>query len=128
MELREIQELMRCFDASGLTALEVSGEGTSLRMEKAAGAPAPAAPTGPAPMPAPIPSPAKAGVEAILCAMALREGWLPPAIHYRVPDPECALDVVPNAGREATITAALSNSLGFGGRDAALVLGRYKEV
>ena len=58
MELREIQELMRCFDASGLTALELSGEGTSLRMEKG-GAARPAAPlpqaataeTAPAPVP-----------------------------------------------------------------------------
>ena len=63
MELREIQELMKCFDASGLTALELSGEGTSLRMEKAAGAPAPAAPAGLAARPAPIPAPAKTAVE-----------------------------------------------------------------
>lgn len=63
MELREIQELMKCFDASGLTALELSGEGTSLRMEKAAGAPAPAASAGLAARPAPIPAPAKAAVE-----------------------------------------------------------------
>ena len=63
MELREIQELMKCFDTSGLTALELSGEGTSLRMEKAAGAPAPAAPAGLAARPAPIPAPAKTAVE-----------------------------------------------------------------
>ena len=66
MELREIQELMRCFDASGLTALELSGEGTSLRMEKG-GAARPAAPLPPAApaetAPAPVPPAARATVE-----------------------------------------------------------------
>ena len=66
MELREIQELMRCFDASGLTALELSGEGTSLRMEKG-GAARPAAPLPQAATaetaPAPVPPAARATVE-----------------------------------------------------------------
>lgn len=70
---------------------------------------------------------AAGAVEAILCAKALEEGCLPPTIHYREPDPECALDVIPNRCRKAEITAALSDSLGFGGHNAALVLGRYKE-
>ena len=56
-----------------------------------------------------------------------KEGCLPPTIHYREPDPECPLDVIPNRCRRAEITAALSDSLGFGGHNAALVLGRYKE-
>lgn len=71
---------------------------------------------------------AAGAVEAILCAMALREGYLPPTIHYREPDPDCALDVIPNTGRASGACAALSNSLGFGGHNAALVLGKYKEV
>lgn len=71
---------------------------------------------------------AAGAVEAILCAMALREGYLPPTIHYREPDPDCALDVIPNTGRASGACAALSNSLGFGGHNAALVLGNYKEV
>ena len=71
---------------------------------------------------------AAGAVEAILCVMALREGYLPPTIHYREPDPDCALDVIPNTGRASGACAALSNSLGFGGHNAALVLGKYKEV
>ena len=71
---------------------------------------------------------AAGAVEAILCVMALREGYLPPTIHYREPDPDCALDVIPNTGRALGACAALSNSLGFGGHNAALVLGKYKEV
>ena len=68
---------------------------------------------------------AAGAVEAILCVMALREGYLPPTIHYREPDPDCALDVIPNTGRALGACAALSNSLGFGGHNAALVLGKY---
>ena len=68
---------------------------------------------------------AAGAVEAILCVMALREGYLPPTIHYREPDPDCALDVIPNTGRASGACAALSNSLGFGGHNAALVLGKY---
>ena len=70
---------------------------------------------------------ASGAVEAILSALALREGFVPPTIHYRVPDEECDLDVVPNEGRAADIRYALSNSLGFGGHNASLVLKRWEE-
>lgn len=63
---------------------------------------------------------AAGAVEALACVMALRDSFLPPTINYRVPDPECALDVVPNEGRAAKIKAVLSNSLGFGGHNATL--------
>lgn len=62
--------------------------------------------------------------EAIFTALALRDGMLPPTINYRVPDEECALDVVPGEARQADIRYALSNSLGFGGHNACLLLGR----
>ncbi len=69
---------------------------------------------------------AAGAVEAIFCTLALREGFLPPTVGYRTPDEECALDVVPNAGRPADIRYALSNSLGFGGHNAALVLKKWE--
>jgi 3-oxoacyl-[acyl-carrier-protein] synthase II len=62
------------------------------------------------------------GVEAIGCIMALKHGCLPPTINYEHPDPECDLDYVPNQARAATITTAMSNSFGFGGHNATIVL------
>ena len=70
---------------------------------------------------------AAGAVEAIFTALALKEGFVPPTIGYQVPDPACDLDIVPNAGRNANLRIALSNSLGFGGHNAALVLKRWEE-
>ena len=70
---------------------------------------------------------AAGGVEAIVTALALEEGFLPATIHYREPDPECDLDVIPNQGRKAQAEAALSNSLGFGGHNATLALKRFRD-
>ena len=69
---------------------------------------------------------AAGAIEAAICALAIQQGVLPPTINYETPDPECDLDYVPNAAREAKVDAALSNSFGFGGTNAALVIGRYK--
>ncbi len=69
---------------------------------------------------------AAGAVEAIISAMALKEGFLPPTINYKTPDPECDLDYVPNKGRKAEINYALSNALGFGGHNAAIVLKKYE--
>jgi 3-oxoacyl-[acyl-carrier-protein] synthase II len=68
---------------------------------------------------------AAGAVEGIVCALAVSEGFLPPTINYRVPDPECDLDVVPGTGRNAEVRHALSNSLGFGGHNASLVVSEY---
>ncbi len=68
---------------------------------------------------------AAGAVEAIFTALALKEGFVPPTIGYQVPDPACDLDIVPNEGRQADIKIALSNSLGFGGHNAAVVLKRW---
>jgi len=65
---------------------------------------------------------AAGGVEAIACALALKEGIIPPTINYQYPDPECDLDYVPNTTRKKAITVAISNSLGFGGHNATIVL------
>ncbi|MDW4496720.1 beta-ketoacyl-[acyl-carrier-protein] synthase family protein [Sulfitobacter sp. D35] len=61
-------------------------------------------------------------VELLACIMALREGVIAPTIGYEEPDPECALDVVPNEAREAKVTVALSNAFAFGGMNAVLAL------
>ncbi|MCX7843394.1 MAG: beta-ketoacyl-ACP synthase II [Clostridia bacterium] len=69
---------------------------------------------------------AAGAVEAIITGFALKEGFLPPTINYNTPDPECDLDYVPNVGRKAEIKYALSNALGFGGHNAALILKKYE--
>ena len=61
-------------------------------------------------------------VELLACLMALRDGVIAPTIGYEQPDPNCALDVVPNVARQAKVTAALSNAFAFGGMNAVLAL------
>ncbi|WP_338548102.1 beta-ketoacyl-[acyl-carrier-protein] synthase family protein [Roseovarius phycicola] len=64
-------------------------------------------------------------VELLACIMALRDGVIAPTINYEEPDPECALDVVPNVAREAKVDVALSNAFAFGGLNAVLALKRF---
>jgi 3-oxoacyl-[acyl-carrier-protein] synthase II len=66
-----------------------------------------------------------AALEAIFCVMALREGAVPPTIHYHTPDPDCDLDYVPNEARRLPVAAAVSNAFGFGGHNSSLVLRRF---
>jgi 3-oxoacyl-[acyl-carrier-protein] synthase II len=68
---------------------------------------------------------ASGAVEAIICIKTILEGCLPPTINQEHPDPECDLDYVPNMARPKRIDAALSNSLGFGGHNTALVVSRF---
>ena len=63
-------------------------------------------------------------VELLACIMALRDGIIAPTIGYEEPDPECALDVVPNDAREAKVDVVLSNAFAFGGMNAVLALAR----
>jgi len=63
-------------------------------------------------------------VELLACIMALRDGIIAPTVGYEEPDPECALDVVPNTAREARVDAVLSNAFAFGGLNAVLALRR----
>ena len=61
---------------------------------------------------------------AALCALALDRQWVPPTINYQNPDPACDLDVVPNHGREEKLKYIMSNSFGFGGINACVILGK----
>jgi len=67
---------------------------------------------------------ATGAIEAALSALALDRQWVPPTINYRNPDPACDLDVVPNHGRAAKLNYIMSNSFGFGGINACVILGR----
>jgi 3-oxoacyl-[acyl-carrier-protein] synthase II len=68
---------------------------------------------------------AAGGVETAFCALALSRGVIPPTINYTTPDPECDLDYVPNTAREVRVDHVITNSFGFGGTNACLVLSRY---
>jgi 3-oxoacyl-[acyl-carrier-protein] synthase II len=68
---------------------------------------------------------AAGAIEAMFCVQALRDGVVPPTINQENPDPECDLDYVPNVKREHRAEIAVSNSFGFGGHNATLVLRRY---
>jgi nodulation protein E len=64
-------------------------------------------------------------VELIACLMALQDGVIAPTINFEAPDPDCDLDVVPNAARERSVDAAMTNAFAFGGLNAVLVLRRF---
>jgi 3-oxoacyl-[acyl-carrier-protein] synthase II len=67
---------------------------------------------------------AAGALEAMATAFALHDGVLPPTINLDTPDPECDLDYVPNHARTADVEVAISNTFGFGGQNATLVLRR----
>jgi beta-ketoacyl-acyl-carrier-protein synthase II len=70
---------------------------------------------------------AAGAVEALVCALAIHDGRIPPTINLEQPDPHCDLDYVPNVAREMPVDVALSISLGLGGHNSALILRRYVE-
>ncbi|MBG9793405.1 3-oxoacyl-ACP synthase [Paenibacillus dendritiformis] len=69
---------------------------------------------------------AAGGVEAVICALTLQHGMIPPTINLENQDPECDLDYVPNVPRKADVRTAMSNSFGFGGHNATVVLTKYE--
>jgi len=70
---------------------------------------------------------AAGGVESVITVLALYHGILPPTINYEKPDPECDLDYIPNVARHAEVRHAMTNSFGFGGTNATLVLKKFEE-
>jgi 3-oxoacyl-[acyl-carrier-protein] synthase II len=69
---------------------------------------------------------ASGAVEAIVCTQVIQNGILPPTINYETPDPECDLDYVPNQARKVQSKHTMSNSFGFGGHNATIILSEYK--
>ena len=69
---------------------------------------------------------ASGALEALICTKIINEGVIPPTINYETPDPECDLDYVPNQPRKAQVHHTLSNSFGFGGHNATLIISRYE--
>lgn len=70
---------------------------------------------------------ASGALEAVICVKGLLSNTLPPTINYETPDPECDLDYVPNTARTVNITNVMSNSFGFGGHNATIIITRYTE-
>lgn len=71
---------------------------------------------------------ASGALEALFCVMAIQNCAIPPTINYEFPDPECDLDYVPNSFRPLDVIHAMSNSFGFGGHNATIILSKYGEV
>ncbi len=70
---------------------------------------------------------ASGALEAVICTLVLQHQFIPPTINYETPDPECDLDYVPNQGRSASVKHILSNSFGFGGHNASIILSQVQE-
>ncbi|MEO8289301.1 MAG: beta-ketoacyl-ACP synthase II [Chloroflexota bacterium] len=70
---------------------------------------------------------AAGAMEAVFCVKAIQEGIIPPTINQEVPDPDCDLDNVPNEARRVDVRRAMSNSMGFGGHNAVLIMERFEE-
>jgi 3-oxoacyl-[acyl-carrier-protein] synthase II len=68
---------------------------------------------------------AAAGIEAIVCCKTIETGWLHPTMNLITPDPDCDLDYVPGKAIQMSVNAALSNSLGFGGHNSAIIIKKY---
>jgi len=70
---------------------------------------------------------ASPAIEIVASALTIQNQFLPPTINYEYPDPECDLDYVPNKGRKAKVRTILSNSLGFGGKNVALIIRKFAD-
>ena len=68
---------------------------------------------------------AAGAIEAVICALSINRGGIPPTTNYGEPDPDCDLDYVPNIARKQEVNVAMSNSLGFGGHNACIVLKKF---
>jgi 3-oxoacyl-(acyl-carrier-protein) synthase len=71
---------------------------------------------------------ASGALEALICVQVLQNQLIPPTINYQTPDPDCDLDYVPNHARQARLSHVMSNSFGFGGHNATIILSRFQKV
>jgi len=71
---------------------------------------------------------AAGALEAVICVLAIQNGFYPPTINYETPDPACDLDIVPNTGVHAPVRMAISTSLGFGGHNGVVALRALPET
>ena len=71
---------------------------------------------------------AAGALEALICVKTLQDSYLPPTINYEIPDPDCDLDYVPNHARQVQVQHIMSNSFGFGGHNASIIISRFKEA
>jgi 3-oxoacyl-[acyl-carrier-protein] synthase II len=69
---------------------------------------------------------AAGGIEAVISVLAMQNGEIPPTINIENPDPECDLDYVANVGRKHSVDIAMSNSFGFGGHNATIIMKRFE--
>jgi 3-oxoacyl-[acyl-carrier-protein] synthase II len=69
---------------------------------------------------------AAGGVEFVVCCLAIKDQVIPPTINYEYPDPDCDLDYVPNTARKTKVSICMSNSLGFGGHNATLIVKKFE--
>lgn len=69
---------------------------------------------------------ASGALEAVLCVKTIQEGILPPTINYETPDPQCDLDYIPNRARKKPVKHVMSNSFGFGGHNATIILSKFE--
>jgi 3-oxoacyl-[acyl-carrier-protein] synthase II len=69
---------------------------------------------------------ASGGIELIVTVKAIQKGVVPPTINLDTPDPDCDLDYTPNQPRERNLTLAMSNSFGFGGHNASVIVGQLR--
>jgi 3-oxoacyl-[acyl-carrier-protein] synthase II len=69
---------------------------------------------------------AASALEAVACALVVRDGILPPTINYETPDPDCDIDCIPNSARRQEVRVALSNSYAFGGNNASVVIKKFE--
>jgi 3-oxoacyl-[acyl-carrier-protein] synthase II len=70
---------------------------------------------------------ATGAIESAICALAIERSYIPPTLHHGTPDPDCAIDIVPNHGREQPLRYVMNNAFGFGGINSCVVLGRVDE-
>lgn len=70
---------------------------------------------------------AAGALEAVIAVKTIQDSILPPTINYETPDPDCDLDYIPNSSRSANVRHVMSNSFGFGGHNATIILSRYGE-